>query len=171
MDLSAPLGATWAGRTATLIVIWLEATARSTPPLAVPPSSFAWKVKLSYGVPEAPRAGVNRKPVRLADGMSWPTVTGVPLNVSVPLAGSEAILIAARLLAGESFESLIGKSNELKTYAVWGALLPPRSLPTGASLPAVTPIAMVLGDWSRSMPPPDVPPLSCTWKVKLVYGE
>ena len=31
----------------------------------------------------------------------------------------------------------------------------------------VTLIVMVLADWSRSTPPLAVPPLSCTWKVKL----
>src|SRR5205823_1285737 len=87
------------------------------------------------------------------------------------LAGKLAILIADRLLAGESAGSVIGKSNVLKAYGVLRFVLTTRSAPTGASLTAVTPIARVFGDWSRSTPPLAVPPLSCTWKVKLVYGE
>ena len=40
--------------------------------------------------------------------------------------------------------------------------------PTGRSLAAFTPIVIVPGDKSVSWLPPSVPPLSCTWNVKLV---
>src|SRR6476646_6894843 len=35
----------------------------------------------------------------------------------------------------------------------------------------VTLIVIVFGDGSRFTPPPAVPPSSCTWKVKLAYGD
>ena len=41
----------------------------------------------------------------------------------------------------------------------------------GASLPALTLMVKVLADWSRSTPPLAVPPLSCTWKVKVANGD
>src|SRR5205085_1411917 len=40
-----------------------------------------------------------------------------------------------------------------------------------ASLTALTLMVTVLADWSRSTPPLAVPPLSCTWKVKLASGD
>ena len=58
-----PLGASLTE--ATLIVIRLAVGSRSTPPLAVPPSSCTWKVKLAYGVPLALAAPVK---VQLAGG-------------------------------------------------------------------------------------------------------
>src|SRR5207237_1148249 len=41
----------------------------------------------------------------------------------------------------------------------------------GGSFTPVTLIVIVFGDWSRSTPPLPVPPLSCTWNVKLASGE
>jgi hypothetical protein len=38
---------------------------------------------------------------------------------------------------------------------------------TGASFTAVTSTVIVFGVGSRLAPPPAVPPLSCTWNVKL----
>jgi len=73
----------------------------SWPPLAVPPLSCTWKVKLPYGVPLAcwrARTAAGRQ------GCRWPTRTSQPsrqrrLIVSVPLSGSVAILTFSSELA------------------------------------------------------------------------
>ena len=61
-----PVGASLTDVTLTVIVLGVGS--RSTPPLAVPPSSCTWKVKLAYAVPLALAAGVNisRPPVMSA---------------------------------------------------------------------------------------------------------
>jgi len=41
------------------------------------------------------------------------------------------------------------------------------SVPSGASLIGVMSNVKLFGDWSVSMPPSDVPPSSCTAKVKV----
>lgn len=44
--------------TMTLKVMVRGVGSRSTPSLSVPPSSWTWKVKVVYGAPNSPRAGV-----------------------------------------------------------------------------------------------------------------
>ena len=99
----------------TLIVIVLGDGSRSTPPLAVPPSSCTWKVKLAYGRAVGVRpAGVNfsNPPVMSASGMNCPAVTATPLSSACRQLGSVVISTASRLLAGVSFGSLKPKSAD-----------------------------------------------------------
>ena len=82
---------------------------------AVPPLSCTWKVKLASGDPIAFAAGVNSSlPAEMSAALTyWPTVTAVPLSVSVPAVpvGSVAIFTASRLLGGLSLGSLKPKSD------------------------------------------------------------
>ena len=111
--LSVPAGASLTGVTLNVIVFgdWSV----STPPLAVPPLSCTWKVKLASGDPIAFAAGVNSSlPAEMSAALTyWPTVTAVPLSVSVPAVpvGSVAIFTASRLLGGLSLGSLKPKSD------------------------------------------------------------
>ena len=65
----------------------------STPPLAVPPLSWTWKVKLAYPAPLPFAAGVKTSfpPVMSATGTNCPAVTATPLSVSVPATGRVVI--------------------------------------------------------------------------------
>src|SRR5919204_521255 len=101
----------------------------------------------------------------------WPAVTAMPLSLSDPAAGSVEIFTAARLLAGVAFGSLKPKSAVVNWYAVSSFVVTVLSAPDGASFTDVTSIVIVFADGSRSTPLYDVPPSSCTWKVKLAYGE
>ena len=55
-------------------------------------------------------------------------------------------------------------------YGVSSNVVTVFGVPTGASLTAVTFTVSWRGVGSTSTPPFAVPPLSCTWKVKLVYA-
>src|SRR6478609_4505976 len=94
----APRGASHTGVTWIDIVWALAAGSRLTPPLATPPSSCTWNLKLSYaGVRPLPfGAGVNvNRPALIAEtGTGVPAVIGVPLNLSVPL----LVLVVIRTL-------------------------------------------------------------------------
>src|SRR5205823_4041337 len=72
----------------TLIVIVLADWSVSTPPLATPPLSLTWNVKLASGDPLAFAAGVNtsRPALMSATVTNWPAVTAMPLLVSVSFA-------------------------------------------------------------------------------------
>ena len=72
-----------------------------------------------------------------------PTVTGAPLSVSVPLAGSVSILTASRLSAGESFASVKPKSAAANVTAVSSSVVMVLSAPDGASLTGTTWIVVV----------------------------
>ena len=103
MVLLVPAGASLIGVTLTVIV--LATGSRSTPPLAVTPSSCTWKVKRAFGVARwRCWIGRRREPqaagVDVATEMNWPAVTATSLLVSVPLVGSVVIFTANRLLAG-----------------------------------------------------------------------
>src|ERR1700686_3936413 len=108
--LLAPGGAWFTG--VALKVIVLGVGSRFTPPLAVPPSSCTWNVKLAYAVPLAFAAGGNLSlPLVISASVTnWPVVTAMPLSVSVPAAGSVLIFTAKRLLAGVSLRSVKPKS-------------------------------------------------------------
>ena len=166
MVLSAPAGASLTVVTLKMIVFGVGS--RSTPPLAVPPSSCTRKVKLASPAPYvlAPGAQTSLPDVMSASVTTWPAVTAAPLSRSDPPAGSVVILIASRALAGVSNGSVKPKSAAANVTAVSSRVVIVLSAPAGASLTAVTLNVMVLGDWSRSTPPLAVPPSSRTWKVK-----
>ena len=136
----------------------------SCPPLATPPLSCTWKVKLAKPAPLALAAGVYTKLAMLAKLMLWPAVTGTPLRVKLPLAGKVVMLTAWKLLAGLSFGSVKPKSAALKLRAVSSKVVSVALVPAGASLTAVTLKVMVFGVVSY------VPKLSCTLNVKLARG-
>src|SRR5262245_56624972 len=118
MERLAPTGASLTLVTSMLMVLGVGSV--STPPLATPPPSWIWKLKLNLLAPLALGAERYRRlPAwMLAAVIVRPTVTGPePLSVNVPVPESDVILIAARLLAGESSESLNVKS------AVWKVLV------------------------------------------------
>ncbi len=102
-----------------------------------------------------------------AAATTWLAATATPSSFSVPAAGSVVILTAANAFAGVSFGSVKPKSAVANVYAVSSFVVTVLSAPAGASFTAVTSIVIVLAVWSRSTPPLAVPPLSCTWKVKL----
>src|SRR5436190_1366066 len=168
MVLSVPTGASFT--LVTLIVIVLGDGSRSTPPLAVPPLSWTWKVKLASAGPLALAAGVNTSRPELMSPTvtNWPAVTGLPLRVSVPDAAVGIVVIstANSVFAGLSFGSVKPNSSAVKVWAVPSLVVMVLSVPTGASFTLVTLIVIVLADWSVSTPPLAVPPSSCTWKVK-----
>src|SRR5436190_305123 len=169
MVLSVPAGASFT--LVTLIVIVLADWSVLTPPLAVPPSSWTWNVKLASAAPLAWSAGVNtsRPALMLATETDWPAVSATPLLVSVPDAalGIEVITTAANALAGLSFGSLKPNSSAVKAWAVFSLVVMVLSVPAGASFTLVTLIVIVLADWSVLTPPLAVPPSSWTWNVKL----
>ena len=142
---------------------------RSTPPLAVPPSSCTWNVKLAYGVPLASAAGLNTsRPASIAPTVTnCPAVIAVPLSVSVPAPGSVVIRTAWSWLAGLSWGSVKPKSARTNVYGASSNVVTVVGVPTGASLTAVTFTVSARGMGSRFTPPLAVPPSSCTWKVKL----
>src|SRR5438876_110009 len=145
---------------------------RSTPPLAVPPSSCTWNVKLAYGVPLASAAGLNTsRPASIAPTVTnCPAVIAVPLSVSVPAPGSVVIRTAWRWLAGLSCGSVKPKSARTNVYGVSSNVVTVVGVPTGASLTAVTLTVSKRGVGSRSTPSFAVPPSSCTWNVRFAYG-
>src|SRR5438046_11927 len=151
----------------TLIVIVLADWSVSTPPLATPPLSLTWNVKLASGDPLAFAAGVNtsRPALMSATVTNWPAVTAMPLLVSVPDArvGIVVISTAASALAGLSFGSVKPNSSAVKVWAVSSLVVIVLSVPAGASFTLVTLIVIVLADWSVSTPPLATPPLSLTW--------
>ena len=106
-----------------------------------------------------------------ASGMLWPAVTATPLSVSVPAPGSVVIFTArkpfGRIVVGVA-EAEVGSANMYRRcLPAWS---PCCLVPLGASLTVVTSTVIVLGVGSRSTPPLAVPPLSCTWNVKLAYA-
>src|SRR5262245_9525553 len=100
-----PTGASLTG--VTLNVIVFGGWSRSKPPLAVPPSSFTWKVKVVYGVALlfVSSVGVNFSLLAAISltRTAWPAVTAtsvVPLfKVTVPLEGN-VVTISVRKLFG-----------------------------------------------------------------------
>ena len=115
-------------------------------------------------------AGVNRsKPLlRSASAIICPFVTATPLSVRLPAAGRALIFTPERALAGESLGSVNPKSAAAKAQVVSSGIVTVLDVPEGASFTGVTLMVNVLGLGSRLTPPLVVPPLSCTWKVKLV---
>ena len=106
VKMGTALGAT------TLRVIELGEASRSTPPLAVPPSSWAWKVNEVYGEPVALVVGVktSRPEAMFAADTTWPVVTATPLSFSDPAAGRVVTFTARSELAPASSVSYMPKS-------------------------------------------------------------
>src|SRR2546428_13840746 len=96
MVLSVPAGASLTDVTSMVIVLGLWS--RSTPLLAVPPSSCTWKVKLAYEAPLASAAGVKTSlPAAISAALTnCPADTATPSLVSVPADGSVVIFTAKR---------------------------------------------------------------------------
>src|SRR3984893_15423584 len=167
--LLVPAGASFTE--VTLMVMVFGDWSRLTPPLAVPPSSCTWKVKLASTAPLALLAGVNFRSPALMSAMlmNCPAVTATPPSVSVAEAevGIVVISTAAKLLAGLSLGSVKPKLAAAKAKAVSSLVVTVLLVPAGASFTEVTLMVMVFGDWSRLTPPLAVSPSSCTWKVKL----
>ena len=109
-----PAGASFTA--VTFIVSVLALGPRSMPPLAVPPSSCTWNVKLAYPAPLALAAGLNLKRPALmsATVIVCPALTVTPLLASPPAPGSVLMRTAPRPLAGLSLLSLKPKSAALK---------------------------------------------------------
>src|SRR3989441_163909 len=156
----------------TFTVSWRGVGSTSTPPFAVPPLSCTWKVKLAYGVPLASAAGASTsRPASMSPTLTnWPATTAAPRTLSVPVPGSVVIFTAWKALGGVSWGSVKPKSARANVYAVSSSVVTVVAVPTGASLTGVTFTVSARGVGSRSTPPLAVPPLSCTWNVKLAYG-
>src|SRR5262245_14437425 len=97
------------------MVSTLGTGSRSTPPSAMPPSSWTWKVRLVYGEQLALGAGANRSwPAGIKDACTnCPEKTGKPKTVSVPAAGGVLLGALAILFGGASTGSLKPKSATL----------------------------------------------------------
>src|SRR6185503_14559407 len=90
----------------------------------------------------------------------------VVLSVSVPLVAVKVILTGFEPASTSATEIWLPLPLE-NTFAVFVRVVcAPGTVFTGPSLTAVTLMVIVFGVGSRSVPPP----LSCTWKVKDVYG-
>ena len=86
----------------------------------------------------------------------------------VPSEAAGTVMITlASALAGLSAASAKPKSAAEKVRAVSSAVETRLLAAVGGSLTGVTLSVIVLGVASRFLPPLAVPPLSCTWKVKL----
>ena len=132
VTVNTPFSSTsWIRSSPSVPMIWMRALAagvtftvntrgvgsRSNPPLAVPPLSCTWKVKLAYGVPLAWVTGVNTsRPASMSPTLTnWPAVTTVPLSLSAPAPGSVVIRTACSWLAGLSWGSVKPKSPRPNT--------------------------------------------------------
>src|SRR5438552_1650065 len=156
----------------TLTVSKRGVGSRSTPSFAVPPSSCTWNVRFAYGVPLASAAGVNfSRPASMSPTLTnCPAATAAPWTLSVPVPGSVVIFTAWKALGGVSWGSVTRRSARANVYGVSSSVVTVVAVPTGASLTGVTFTVSARGVGSRSTPPFAVPPLSCTWNVKLAYG-
>ncbi len=101
------IGASGGVTSVTVIANVLGVASVLDPPLAVPPLSTSWNVKLGVA---GPAAGANTRLPRLVAGITLPAVMATPESVSVPLAGSVVMMTLARELGGVSFGSVIPKS-------------------------------------------------------------
>src|SRR5258705_9189449 len=92
----------------TLTVIVLGVGSRSTPPLAVPPLSCTWNVKLAYPAPFAFAAGVNESlPATIsATDTTRPGTIDVPANANLPAAGMGANFTESNEIDGVASPSL-----------------------------------------------------------------
>src|SRR4051812_12688381 len=100
---------------------------------------------------------------------SCPAVTTTELFVSDPAPGTVVIFTAASAFGGESLGSVKPKSAAANVFDPSSRIVTVFDVPTGASFTDVTFTVIVFGDWSRSTPPPAVPPLSWTWNVNDAY--
>ena len=112
-------------------------------------------------------AGAYTKLPKLATGIDWLSVTSTPLSLRVPATGSEVMMMALRVLAGESDASAKPKSAAAKVLLPSSSTVIVLLAAVGASLTGVTLMVMVLAVVLVSTPPLAVPPLSCTLKPKV----
>ena len=152
------------------------------PPAPVLPRSLVPTV--SVVLPEKPNVGSKRRPSSAASILATVPVKvmlaspdpvpiknanpDAPFKVSTPFAAvsvSCTALAPASMSATETgFPFSAEKTSGLLLAMFWAG----GRLEVGASLTAVTLTVIVLGVASRLTPPLAVPPLSRTWKVKLV---
>ena len=139
----------------------------SWPPLAVPPSSRTWKVKLLYGLAAAASAtGTKRSrfAVISANVICCDAVTSTHASLpflycSFPAVGSVAMMTDRRSLPSPSEKP---KSPSVSsTDSRWCASIV-LSAPLGASFTLLTFTVIVFSDTDVSTPLLAVPPLSCT---------
>src|SRR3954464_7173914 len=99
----------------TLMVRVLGDWSRSTPPLAVPPLSRTWNVKLASGDPLAFNAGVNtRWPAAMSVAKTKSpafTVTPLLVNGPVPAPGTVVIFTACREFGAELSEGSLNPKS------------------------------------------------------------
>ncbi len=88
----------------------------STPPLATPPLSLTWKVKLPTPVPLKLGAAVKTSWPSWPAGISWPAVTATPFRRRMPWApgGRLVMMTLCSALAGLSSASPKPKSTAAK---------------------------------------------------------
>ena len=108
--------------------------------MAVPPSSFTWKVKLAYELPRALAPGVKTRlpAVSCAAVTSEPALKAAPDRVRVPAAGRLLILTAARAFAAASSGSVKPKSAAVSVRGVSSLIVMVALVPAGASLTEAT---------------------------------
>jgi len=128
----------------TSTVITLALASMSTPPLAVPPSSATWNVKLAYPAPLASATGVNCSfpAVMSATDTSSPAPTAALSSVRLPTDGSVVIFTrsnsSAPALLPASVGSLKPKSDAVNVYVPSSNTVTVLSVPCGASFTEVT---------------------------------
>ena len=115
--LSVPSGASFTAVTLTVIVFGVGS--RSTPPLAVPPSSCTWNVKVAYGVPLSFGVGrelqIARRDVRDRNALARRHVH--PVELQLPVARQRRDRHRRQALAGVSFGSVNPKSRRRERVA------------------------------------------------------
>ncbi len=110
-------------------------------------------------------------PVKVIDASAVPSPVAndkpvVPDRVRLPCATPSVTVSVAASTSLTVIALAVAVPNVMLTSSVPDCA--PGTTLTGASLTAVTLKVMVLGLWSVSTPPLAVPPLSCTWKVKVL---
>ena len=78
-----------------MVIVFADGSV-SIPELAVPPSSFTWKVKLVYllPLPLGPGVKISLLPLISATGIESFAVTALPLSFKLPFAGNVEIMTA-----------------------------------------------------------------------------
>src|SRR5215204_4387251 len=136
--------------------------------------SEAAPVKLVVGLNDMPFSAILMAvsgPVKIIVASAVPSPLmnerpAVVLSVSVPFVAVNVILTWFEAASPSATETWLPLPLE-NTFAVFTTVVcGPGTVFTGPSFTSLTLIVIVFGVGSRSVPPP----LSCTWKVKDVYG-
>jgi len=171
---SWPLGASLT-ELSGLIDISRAVVSRSTPPLAVPPSSSpgsrSWRSSRRWH--SVPPVNLKLPAVMSATEMSWPTATGKPCSSASRRAAARRCerprscwRAVTRVAIAE-----VGDREGVRLILIGGGYRVRRAGRSVVDARHVIVIVWALAADSRSTPPLACRPVSFTWKVKLVGGR